>query len=181
MPMMAGRVSRVPHAINSAPIGWQLDCYVFVVIAWVCSPLLIYCRVHVIVCLIVVKLFANWLRSFLGEQHIEFPNLEKQHSGLVGKQTSDKWIGRSVWLIHGQWSTEVPLRRCPLCLSLWGPLGDTPPIRNNTLLGPYQAPRGQTPRSPRPKVTSVLSRHGLGIPWETRTVGKEFWSIRGFQ
>ena len=30
----------------------------------------------------------------------------------------------------------APEEKCPQCLSLWGPLGDTPPIRNKTLLGP---------------------------------------------
>ena len=30
----------------------------------------------------------------------------------------------------------------PSCLSLWGPLGDTPPIRNKTFLGPCRDPKG---------------------------------------
>ena len=37
--------------------------------------------------------------------------------------------------------TEVPPKeKRSECLSLWGPLGDTPPIRNNMFLGPCEAP-----------------------------------------
>ena len=31
---------------------------------------------------------------------------------------------------------SAPQEKCPQCLSLWGPLGDTPPISNKTFLGP---------------------------------------------
>ena len=60
-----------------------------------------------------------------------------------------------------------PKEKCPSCLFLWGPLGDTPPIRSELFSVPCKAsysrspvkpPRGQTLRSPRPKATSVLSR-----------------------
>ena len=35
---------------------------------------------------------------------------------------------------------NAPKEKCPKCLSLWGPLGDTPPLRNRLFLGPYTAP-----------------------------------------
>ena len=37
---------------------------------------------------------------------------------------------------------SAPKEKCPQCLSLWGPLGDTPPIRNRIFLGPCTAPNG---------------------------------------
>ena len=38
---------------------------------------------------------------------------------------------------------EVPQKeRCPSCLSLWVPLGDTSPIRNKTLMCSYKDPKG---------------------------------------
>ena len=43
----------------------------------------------------------------------------------------------------------VPKEKCPSCLPLWGPLGNSPPIRNKTFLGPCKAPGANT------KVTSA--------------------------
>ena len=37
---------------------------------------------------------------------------------------------------------SAPKEKCTWCLSLWGLLGDTPPIRNRTFLGPKKAPEG---------------------------------------
>ena len=69
-------------------------------------------------------------------------------------------ILRSVFFTNT--GTRRPSGRCaPKCLSLWGPLGDTPSIRNMLFQGPVKPPRGQTPRSPRPKVTSVRTRRSL--------------------
>ena len=39
---------------------------------------------------------------------------------------------------------SAPKQKCPWYLSLWGPLGDTPPIRNIPFLGPCKAPEGTT-------------------------------------
>ena len=52
---------------------------------------------------------------------------------------------------------SVPKEKCPSCLSLWVPLGDTPSNRNKTL-APVKPPGGQILRSPRPNITSVLTR-----------------------
>ena len=35
---------------------------------------------------------------------------------------------------------SVPKEKCPQCSSLWGSLGDTPPLRNRQSLGPCKAP-----------------------------------------
>ena len=48
---------------------------------------------------------------------------------------------------------SAPKEKCPWCLSLWGPLGDTPPIRNDLFMSPYQAPEGTNT-----KVTSAKGR-----------------------
>ena len=45
---------------------------------------------------------------------------------------------------------SAPMEKCPECLSLRGPLGDTPPIRNTTLMGPCKDPKG-----PNTKVSSA--------------------------
>ena len=37
---------------------------------------------------------------------------------------------------------SAPKEKCPLCLSLWAPLGDTPPIRNKRFMGPCKALKG---------------------------------------
>ena len=65
-----------------------------------------------------------------------------------------------------QWSTEVPLRRvalgvCP-CGDPWGT-----PFQVNISYSwtPVKPTRGQTPRSPRPKVTSVLFRLSAPAYW----------------
>ena len=59
-----------------------------------------------------------------------------------------------------QWSAEEPLRRSALSVCpRGGPLGDTPPTRNKEFHAHLWSPQwGQTLRSPRPKVTSVLIR-----------------------
>ena len=46
-----------------------------------------------------------------------------------------------------QWNTEVPLRRNALRV-LRGPLGDAPPLRNRTSLGPCKAPEGTNTKPP---------------------------------
>ena len=35
---------------------------------------------------------------------------------------------------------SAPEEKCPWCLSLWGRMGDTPPLRNILSPGPFQAP-----------------------------------------
>ena len=55
-------------------------------------------------------------------------------------------------LHHTAWAAQLdiistkhisaPREKCPLCVSPWGPLGDTPRVRNETFLGPYRAPEG---------------------------------------
>ena len=37
---------------------------------------------------------------------------------------------------------SAPKEKCPWYVSMWGPLGDTPPIRNQKLMGPCKAPQG---------------------------------------
>ena len=37
---------------------------------------------------------------------------------------------------------SAPKEQCPQCLSMRGPLGDTPPTRNQTVMGPWKAPEG---------------------------------------
>ena len=37
---------------------------------------------------------------------------------------------------------SVPKEKCPQCLSLRGPLGDTPPVRSKRFMSPCTAPRG---------------------------------------
>ena len=48
-------------------------------------------------------------------------------------------------LLLGELSTKhrrAPKEKWPLCLSPWGPLGDTPPVRNKLFLGSCKAPKG---------------------------------------
>ena len=56
---------------------------------------------------------------------------------------------------------SAPKEKCPECLSLWGPLGTALQLgtrRSWAPIKPSRDPRGQTQRSPQPKVTSVLTR-----------------------
>ena len=38
--------------------------------------------------------------------------------------------------------SSAPKQKCPWRLSLWGPLGHTPPFRNQLFMGPCKAPKG---------------------------------------
>ena len=42
---------------------------------------------------------------------------------------------------------SVPQEKCPSCLSLWGRLVDTPPIRNQLFMGPCKAPKGTSTKA----------------------------------
>ena len=63
-----------------------------------------------------------------------------------------------------------------VCLSLWGPLGDTPPIRNKTLMGPCEAPKGTNT-----KVTSAKGPFGayptavVGLASEEQDLALALW------
>ena len=37
---------------------------------------------------------------------------------------------------------SAPKEKGPQCLPLWGPLGDTPTLREQPILVPYKAPKG---------------------------------------
>ena len=59
----------------------------------------------------------------------------------------EAFLAQTDTLVHGasmlpMKHKSAPKEKCPKCLSLRGPLGDTPPIRNKTLMGPCKAPEG---------------------------------------
>ena len=94
----------------------------------------------------------TWVRRVVLDQWFPLNNPWNAHCSL-GSESQQAPAGLS------QWSTEVPLRRsalsvCP-CGDSWGTLLQEE-IRH--WLACVKPPRGRTPRSPRPKVTSVLSR-----------------------
>ena len=80
--------------------------------------------------------------SFPPVRHWQF-TLNTQIYDFVLRSNSSSWlaprsVALSVWMKHRSASQE----KCHSCVSLWGPLGHTPPSINKTLLGPYQALQG---------------------------------------
>ena len=62
---------------------------------------------------------------------------------IVLHYTSDRGGRSRRALVLSTKHRSAPKERCPSCLSLWGPLGDAPPIRNNVMIpGILLSPQG---------------------------------------